>query len=95
MVTLEALARRAPDKPIWRIKRSTVQRATLMFSRLSWAQILSAPQTNRFSSNTRPISTLSSSSRTARADGGRFLATQYVFGADPDAMLTQDITDRL
>ena len=35
--------RRAPERPSSRIRRSTVQRATLMPSRLSWVQTLSAP----------------------------------------------------
>ena len=40
---VNALPRLAPDRPSARINRSTVQRATRMFSRLSWVQILSAP----------------------------------------------------
>ena len=50
VVTVQVLPRRLPTKPMSRINRSTVQRATRMPSALSWAQILAAPYTNMFAS---------------------------------------------
>jgi hypothetical protein len=57
-----------------RMSRSTVQRVTRVPSSLSWAQILSAPYTDKLFSHTRRISVRSSASRTRRVDGGRRLA---------------------
>jgi hypothetical protein len=65
-----------------RIRRSTVQRATPMPSRLSCAQIFGAPYTPKFSACTRAMWAFSSSSRTARVDRARRLADQYVDGAN-------------
>ena len=58
--------RTTPCRPILRIRRSTVQRATALRSRLSWRQTLRAPYTWKFSSQTRRISLLSSTSRRPR-----------------------------
>jgi hypothetical protein len=69
-----------------RIRRSTVQRATWMPSRLSWAQIFGAPYTPKFSACTRAMWALSSSSRTTRTEGGRRFADQYVDGANCSAV---------
>ncbi len=56
------------------MRRSTVQRATWVPSRLSCAQTLSAPYTpSMFCAQIRAISRRRYSSRTWRADGGRFL----------------------
>jgi hypothetical protein len=57
-----------------------------MPSRLSWAQILGAPYTPKFSAWTRAISALSSSSRRDRVEGRRRLADQYVDGANCNAV---------
>jgi hypothetical protein len=75
VVFAQDLPLRTPDTPIWRINRSTVQRATRIPSvLLRWSHILSAPYAAKFSSCTRAITGISSASRTARAEGGRVLA---------------------
>ena len=68
------LPRTTPARPISRISRSTVQRATRMYSRLSCFQILSAPLTPKCSRCTRATSTFSAASDSARFDGGLVLA---------------------
>jgi hypothetical protein len=65
-VVLTSLPRTTPFRPICRISRSTVQRATSTVSRPSWRQTLRAPYTHRFSSNTRPIASRSTPSRRTR-----------------------------
>ena len=64
------------------MSRSTVQRATVWPSRLSWAHTFGAPYTPKFSACTRAISAFSSASRCDRAEAGRRLADQYVDGAN-------------
>lgn len=75
-MVMNCLPRRIPRKPCCRIKRSTVQRATMMSSRARSRQILRAPLIPRpslRSQNTRSICTTSSASLTDRAEAGRFL----------------------
>jgi hypothetical protein len=43
IVVRTALPRIAPFRPIWRISRATVQRATLIPSRRNWRQTLRTP----------------------------------------------------
>jgi hypothetical protein len=66
--------RTTPHRPISRINRSTVQRATCSPWRRSSSHTLRAPYTSKFSSYTRRILTFSCSSCSALSDGGRALA---------------------
>ena len=78
MVVLNVLPRVAPRRPIFRINRSTVQRATSIFSRLSCRQTFRVPYTLKFSVHTRRMSPSSSASRFERAgrrSGSFFFAT--------------------
>src|SRR3954449_9157123 len=61
------LPRTTPCRPIVRIRRATVQRATAVPSRRSCRQTLRTPWTRKFSSYTRRISVLRVISRWARA----------------------------
>ncbi len=74
VVRTQIRPRRQPWRPMSAMSRSTVQRATRVPSLFSWSQILSAPYTDKLSSQTFSTSGRSSASRTARADGGRILA---------------------
>ena len=66
-VTLNARSRVAPRRPMSRMTRSTVHRATSMFSRPSWRQTMSAPYMPWLSFHTRWMCGRSCSSRFARA----------------------------
>ena len=66
-VVLNRRPRTAPWRPISRIRRATVHRATSRPSRRSWRQTLRTPYTSKFSCRTRRISPRSWTSRFALA----------------------------
>ena len=57
-----------PFRPSWRMRRSTVHRATPTPSRCSWRHTFRAPYTPKFVSHTRRIRVRSTASRRDRAD---------------------------
>jgi hypothetical protein len=69
-VVLTDLPRTTPCRPMARISRSIVQRATVSPSRINCRQTFRAPSTPKFSSKTRRIFSQSAAARLARGDNG-------------------------